>query len=62
MDSVLLIGINSGLTFDAVMKMTLGEVTDFAIERYNAEHQGDKKGKNAPKRTATQADWDAFLG
>lgn len=56
----MVIGINNGLTMGAIMQMTVGQVVDFAVEKYNSEHAGE--GKKANKRKATQADFDAFFG
>lgn len=62
MDSIIIIGINNGLTMDAVMTMTVGQVVDFGIERYNTEHRAEKKAEKPQRRRATQADFDAFFG
>lgn len=56
----MVIGINNGLTMDAIMQMTVGQVVDFAVEKYNSEHAGEDKKAN--RRKATQADFDAFFG
>jgi len=56
------IGINNGLTMDAILNMTVGQVVDFAIERYNIEHRAEKKAEKPQRRRATQADFDAFFG
>lgn len=47
---------------DAVMTMTVGQVVDFGIERYNTEHRAEKKAEKPSRRKATQADFDAFFG
>lgn len=50
------------MTLDAIMSMTVGQVVDFGIERYNIEHRAEKKQSKPQKRKATQADFDAFFG
>ena len=58
-------GIENGLTWDAMERMTLGQVVDFCIERdtrrKKAEKSAGKKGGGGT-RNATQADINAFLG
>lgn len=48
-------------------EMTLGQIVDYCVEctnrRLAAERQAGDNGKSqAPRRKATQADWDKFWG
>jgi hypothetical protein len=53
---------DAGLTFDAARGMTLGQVVDYCIEKYNRRIAAEKAAKKGGTRKATQADIDAFLG
>lgn len=64
-ETIIAIGLESGLTFDAIMMMTVGQVVDIAIERANRDYRAMKKSqdkKTRSKRKASQVEWDAFLG
>lgn len=55
---IILAGIERGLSYEAVQKMTIGQVVDFCVE-YNQR----QKKENVPKqKKATQTDIDAFFG
>ncbi len=53
---IILAGIDRGLSYEAIQKMTIGQVVDFCIE-YNNRQKAEPK-----PRKATQADIDAFFG
>ena len=61
-DSITATALDYALTFDAVQAMTLGQVVDFCVEKYNRRKKAEKAEKKGVKRKATQADIDAFLG
>ena len=55
---IVLAGIERGLSYDSLIKMTIGQVVDFCVE-YN--NRNAKKEKPA-KRKATKADFHNFFG
>lgn len=66
LDTIILAGIERGLTMADIKMMTIGEVVDFVIA-YNdrvkeAEKEAEKEEKKDKKRKATQRDIDAFFG
>ena len=63
LDTIVLAGIERGLSMADIKEMTIGQVVDYVIA-YNdrvkeAENEEKKKDK---KRKATQRDIDAFFG
>lgn len=55
---IILAGIERGLTYDAIEKMTIGQVVDFCIE-YNNRNKEEKK---SDRRKATREDYRLFFG
>ena len=65
-DTVILAGLERGLTLTDIKKMQIGQVVDFVIAFNDREKQSEKKKrhekKHGKKRKATQADINAFFG
>ena len=57
-----MIGQSNGLSFDAMMDMTVGGIVDYCIESQNQRIKAKKEETKPKKRKATQADWDSFFG
>ncbi len=55
---IIMAGIERGLTYDAIERMTIGQVVDFCIE-YNNRNKQEKK---SDKRKATREDYRLFFG
>ena len=55
---IILAGIERGLSYDAIEKMTIGQVVDFCIE-YNNRNKEEKK---SDRRKATREDYRLFFG
>lgn len=53
-------GIERGLSFEAIQKMTIGQVVDFCIEYNNRNKDEETIAKK--KRKATRADIRDFFG
>lgn len=63
LDRVLITGQSNGLTFDAMMNLTVGSIVDYCIENQNQRIRAEKEDKKGGrKRKATQAEYDAFFG
>lgn len=56
---IILAGVERGLSYEAINKMTIGQVVDFCVE-YNKRNSKEEEKPKA--RKATQADIDAFFG
>ena len=54
----MLAGIERGLTYDAIERMTIGQVVDYVIEYNNRNTEKPKP----TKRKATREDYRAFFG
>lgn len=55
---IIMAGIERGLSYDAIEKMTIGQVVDFCIE-YNNRNKQEKK---SDRRKATREDYRLFFG
>jgi len=55
---IIMAGIERGLTYDAIERMTIGQVVDFCIE-YNNRNKQEKK---SDRRKATREDYRLFFG
>lgn len=55
---IIMAGIERGLSYDAIQKMTIGQVVDFCIE-YNNRNKEKEKPKS---RKATRQDIRDFFG
>lgn len=55
---IMMAGIERGLSYDAIQKMTIGQVVDFCIE-YNNRNKEEKK---TDRRKATREDYRLFFG
>lgn len=55
---IIMAGIERGLTYDAIERMTIGQVVDFCIE-YNNRNKEEKK---SDRRKATREDYRLFFG
>lgn len=62
LDTIILAGIERGLTMADIKLMTIGEVVDFVIAYNDRMKEAEKEEKKDKKRKATQKDIDAFLG
>ena len=62
LDTIILAGIERGLTMADIRLMTIGEVVDFVIAYNDRVKEAEKEEKKDKKRKATQKDIDAFLG
>lgn len=62
LDTIILAGIERGLTMADIKMMTIGEVVDFVIAYNDRMKEAEKEEKKDKKRKATQKDIDAFLG
>ena len=56
---IILAGVERGLSFDSIQKMTIGQVVDFCIE-YNKRNKEEKK--KTQTRKATREDVRLFFG
>lgn len=56
---IMMAGIERGLSFESIQKMTIGQVVDFCIE-YNNRNKEDKK--KTDRRKATREDVRLFFG
>lgn len=55
---IIMAGIERGLSYDAIERMTIGQVVDFCIE-YNNRNKEEKKSN---RRQATREDYRLFFG
>ena len=55
---IIMAGIERGLSYDAIERMTIGQVVDFCIE-YNNRNKEEKK---TDRRKATREDYRLFFG
>ena len=55
---IIMAGIERGLTYDAIERMSIGQVVDFCIE-YNNRNKQEKKNN---RRQATREDYRLFFG
>lgn len=55
---IIMAGIERGLTYDAIERMSIGQVVDFCIE-YNNRNKQEKKND---RRQATREDYRLFFG
>ena len=62
LDTIILAGIERGLTMSDIKMMTIGEVVDFVIAYNDRVKEAEKEEKKDKKRKATQRDIDAFFG
>lgn len=62
LDTIILAGIERGLTMADIKMMTIGEVVDFVIAYNDRVKEAEKEEKKDKKRKATQRDIDAFFG
>lgn len=62
LDTIILAGVERGLTMADIKLMTIGEVVDFVIAYNNRMKEAEKEEKKDKKRKATQRDIDAFFG
>ena len=62
LDTIILAGIERGLTMADIKMMTIGEVVDFVIAYNDRVKEAENEEKKDKKRKATQKDIDAFLG
>lgn len=68
LDTIILAGLERGLTMQDIRRMQLGQVVDFCIafnERHKQDEIEEKPGKKRPRksrRKGTQADINAFFG
>lgn len=56
---IIMAGIERGLSYEAIEKMTIGQVVDFCIEYNNRNKQEEKK---SDRRKATREDYRLFFG
>lgn len=57
---IMIAGIERGLSYEAVQKMTIGQVVDFCIE-YNNRNKPEEE-KKSDRRKATREDVRLFFG
>ena len=66
LDTIILAGLERGLTITDIRKMQLGQVVDFVISFNNrqkkAERQAKKEEKRGKRHRATQSEINAFFG
>ena len=62
LDTIILAGIERGLTMADIKMMTIGEVVDFVIAYNDRVKEAENEEKKDKKRKATQKDIDAFFG
>ena len=66
LNTVILAGLERGLTMTDIRRMTIGQVVDFVIDYNNrqkrSEEQAKKEEKRGKKRKATQNDINSFFG
>ena len=66
LDTVILAGLERGLTMADIKAMQLGQVVDFCIEYNKRQEEGEKAAekqeRRRTKRKATQSDIDSFFG
>lgn len=63
LDTIVLAGIERGLSMADIKEMTIGQVVDYVIAYNDRMKEADKeKKKKDKKRKATQRDIDAFFG
>ena len=66
LETIILAGMERGLTMADIRKMQLGTVVDFVIEYNNRQKKAEERAEHASKvkhyRRASQAEIDAFLG
>ena len=55
---IMMAGIERGLSYEAIQKMSIGQVVDFCIE-YNNRNKQEKK---TDRRKATREDYRLFFG
>lgn len=55
---IMIAGIERGLSYESIQKMTIGQVVDFCIE-YNNRNKEEKKTN---RRKATREDYRLFFG
>ena len=55
---IIMAGIERGLTYEAIERMSIGQVVDFCIEYNNR----NKQGKKSDRRPATREDYRLFFG
>lgn len=55
---IMMAGIERGLSYESIQKMTIGQVVDFCIE-YNNRNKEEKK---TDRRKATREDYRLFFG
>lgn len=55
---IMMAGIERGLSYESIQKMTIGQVVDFCIEYNNRNKQEEK----TDRRKATREDYRLFFG
>ena len=55
-------GQRRGISFEAMRRMTLGQLVDYCTEYDNQQARAEKEEKHPKRRRATQADIDAYFG
>ena len=62
-NTIILAGIERGLTITDIKKMQIGQVVDFVVDYNERQKQADREAeKKDKKRRATQNDINGFLG
>lgn len=56
---IILAGVERGLSYESLQKMTIGQAVDFCIEYNNRNKQEQKK---TDRRKATREDYRLFFG
>lgn len=57
---IILAGVERGLSYESIQKMTIGQAVDFCIE-YNNRNKHEEK-KRTDRRKATREDYRLFFG
>ena len=60
-EDIMIGALSRGLSYDAIEKMTIGQVVDFCIA-YNQKNGIEEKAEKPKTRKATQTDWNALFG
>ena len=62
LDTIVLAGIERGLSMADIKDMTIGQIVDYVIAYNDRVKEAEKEEKKDKKRKATQRDIDAFFG
>ena len=60
-EDIMIGALSRGLSYDAIEKMTIGQIVDFCII-YNKQNAEENETTKPKSRAATQTDWNAFFG